>query len=156
MSDPATAPAASNYFGEHAPAHAIDPRSAGLVRHVPIVALLMIAQGLLELLLALFFGGTSIFMLSMPTVMPQGGSPRMVAAMLGAMAAVVLGCGVFRIIAAVPLYQLRGRKLAVVSLLAGLLVVSSGYCIPTATALAVYGLVVLFDERVIASCDQGK
>jgi hypothetical protein len=154
MSDPTTISPAGNYFGDASSAGPANQGSRGLVPQVSIVAVLMIVQGLLELIMALCFGGAAIFMLSFTEqIAPQAGNPKMVAGMLGAMAAVVLVCGLLRIVAAIPLYQQRGRKLAVISMLVGLLVVSSGYCVPTATALAVYGLIVLFDERVIEACD---
>ncbi|WP_425614798.1 hypothetical protein NA78x_004677 [Anatilimnocola sp. NA78] len=154
MTDPSAV--AGNYFGDEVAAPTSVNRSGyDFVRQVPIVAMLMVVQGLLEILLAMFYGGSSFFLLQLKA-MPQGGDPKMVVGLLAGLAALAAVIGFMRIGSAIFLYQYKQRKLAVITLLAGLAVVGTGYCVPTAFCLTVYGLVVLFDERVIAACDKPR
>jgi len=153
MTDP-SAVAGTNYFGDEvATTISVNRSGYDFVRQVPIVAILMAVQGSLEILLALFYAGSSFFLLQLKT-MPQGGDTKMMVGLLAGLAGLSAVIGILRIGSAIFLYQYRGRKWAVITLLVGLSVVGTGYCVPTAFLLTVYGLIVLFDERVIAACDK--
>jgi len=125
----------------------------GLIGHVPIIALLLIAQGILELLFCtLGFG-----FLSLVYFVPQKELEtfRGLGILLAAISAPTLISGLLRIAAGIFNFRYRRRGLGITALLFGLVTMMTAYCAPTAIALAVYGLVVYFNEPVMMAFRMG-
>jgi hypothetical protein len=119
----------------------------GLIGHVPIIAMLLIGQGILELMFcALGFGFLSIVYFG-----PQKdlGPFRGLGILLAVISAPTLISAFLRIAAGIFNLRYRRRGLGITALLFGLVTMMTGYCAPTAIALAVYGLVVYFNEPVM-------
>jgi hypothetical protein len=74
----------------------------------------------------------------------------------GSLAGVMLVIGVLRIVAGIGVLRFRGRVFGMVTLVAGLGVVVSCYCLPTSIALAIYGLIVLLDRPVVTAFELGQ
>ena len=149
-------------FAEHIP--------SGRASHVPIVAILMMVQGGLEALYSLFMFAMGVML---PTFVagaargqpaPQQGPPP---AILGwaiggiylAIGAVCLVAAILKLVAGFRNYRFRGRTLGVVALFSGLVTLFTCYCLPTAVALLIYGLIVYFDHQTIYAFqlgDQGQ
>ena len=128
-----------------------------MVRHVPVVAVLMMVQGGLELLMGLglvAMGGFLPVMMRMDEM--QGGAdgppPEMIGWMmlgiyggLGLLALVAAGLHLF---AGLRNYRFRSRTLGLVALAGGMVTVFTCYCAPTSIALGVYGLVTYLNPEV--------
>lgn len=132
----------------------------GLVTHVPVVAVFMIVQGVLELLMGIGLVGLGF---GMPFLMkeelqrnPPGGnapSPEMVSwifigvyGILGLL--VLLGCAL-HIVAGFLNFGYRARTLGIVALITGMATtLVTCYCAPTAIAIGVYGLVCYLNPSV--------
>ncbi|NQU22002.1 MAG: hypothetical protein HQ567_12020 [Candidatus Nealsonbacteria bacterium] len=142
------------------PGMAYQRRPRGLVGHVRVVAILMIVQGVLETLMGV---GLIVAAVVVPQIIaqqqrgepqwpPQGLPPEevlwMVRLMYGGMGLAGLIAGVLHIVAGVRNYRFRGRTFGIVASVAGLLAIATCYCLPTAVAVAVYGLVVLLNTEV--------
>jgi hypothetical protein len=119
----------------------------GLIGHVPVIALLLIVQGVLELL----FCTLGIGFLSLVFFGPKQDLEafRGLGILMAAISAPTLISGVLRIFAGIFNLRFRHRGLGIAALLVGLVTMMTGYCAPTAIALAVYGLVVYFNEPVM-------
>jgi hypothetical protein len=147
----------SDYFREAAGESSRMGR--GLVGHVPIVAGLMILQGLLELVFGVFcalFIGLSFVL---PTEALGGMEPGVMAVLMGIIAAPGIICGGLHVAAGALNWSYRRRTLGMAALGVGLAAIFTGYCAPTAIALAIYGLIVYVNESVVAAFqlgDQGR
>jgi len=141
------------------------PASRGMVKHVPVLAILMIVQGALEVLMGLGLIGMGAFIpLRMLDEMAQhggaaGGGPPgpsleamtwLFGGMYGGMGVVVLIGAVLYILAGIRNYKFRGRVLGIVALIAGMVtwLLGACYCAPTAIALGVYGLICFLNPEV--------
>lgn len=130
----------------------------GMVNQVRVVAILGAVQGSLELVMSaiyLFLGGMFTFM--RPDMIRQGnqqGDPGAeVMANMMPIVFFVLGGGmillaILRIIASVRNYFFRNRVLGIVAMCLGLVSSFTCYCAPTSIAIAVYGLIVMFNREV--------
>ena len=125
----------------------------GLIGHVPIIAILLIAQGVSEILFGLIcFGFTALV---------YWGPEKELAGMRGLgllLAGISVPCliiGVLRIVAGIYNYHYRRRRLGITALACGLFMVITAYCAPTAIALGIYGLIVYLDEAVILGFRMG-
>lgn len=145
-----------------APALNMARRNPGMVHHVRVVAILMMVQAGLELLMAVVLGGVAVFM---PTVFreiqKEQGRPEdpgiwIVTAIYGGLALVVLAVGMLHLVAGLRNYRLRGRTLGIVALAGGMLSVVTCYCLPTAIALAVYGLIVYLNQEATDAFRMGE
>ena len=148
----------SDYFRD-APAASTSHLGRGLVGHVPIVAILLMVQGGLELA----FGGFCLIFAALFMVLPQeafgGTSQGLVAGMMAFLGIPGLGCGTLRIVAGFYNWRFRRRGLGMTALGVGLAALLTGYCAPTAIALAIYGLIVYVNESValaFAMGDKGR
>jgi hypothetical protein len=146
----------SDYFRD-AHARPGGRREAGLVGHVPIVAVLLMVQGALEICFGLFGGA----FLALVYLVPHEDftSMRGLGIFLTILAMPAALCGVVRIVAGIFNLRFRRRGLGLVALGLGLFSLATGYCAPTAIALAVYGLIVYVNEPVIAAfemADSGR
>ncbi len=149
------------------PPNPVDPfhRRRGLVRHVRVVAILMIVQGALELLAAVGLGAMAVYMpivirqmqqLQKQPVMANQPAIWIVPLVYGGIAAVALAAGVLHLVAGVRNYRFRGRTLGIVALACGMLTILTCYCLPTAVALAVYGLIVYLNREVSEAFRMGE
>jgi hypothetical protein len=131
-------------------------RETGMTGHVLTIGILMIVQGALELFMGCALVGYAVFM---PQVLQQmqnqPGAPDMPAEMkqmfpviVGVMAVLMFLIGLMTTIAGIQVMRFRWRVFGILSLVGGLGSLISCYCLPTALALAVYGLIVLFNEPV--------
>lgn len=133
----------------------------GMIGHIPILAVLMVIQGVLELLMAVAFAGYAVLMPEMFQEMQKqaakqggqgGGMPAAMPAWLTtvgvALAIVILIIGALTIYSGLNVYRFRGRVMAIVMLGAGLSLIFTCYCFPTALALAIYGLITLLNPSV--------
>lgn len=132
----------------------VSPLGRGLVGHVPIVATLLLVQGAFEILFALFFLGTfAIFQLSndkeLKSLQPLG-------VLMAIVSVPAIVCGSLRLVAGYCNFRFQRRLLGMVALCAGLLTMITGYCAPTAIALAIYGLVVYLNDSVMAAFAMGQ
>lgn len=141
------------------------PQAPGLVGQVRIVAILMIVQGVLELLMGCFLVGMSIMAVTVmkdafannPGMPPpgQGPSPEVMGNIVfGTYLAMGLGAFVLGLLHCYAGYQnfnFRGRVLGIVASLAGLGAVFTCYCLPTGIALCIYGLIVHCNPSVAAA-----
>jgi hypothetical protein len=133
------------------------PPSGNMVGHVPVVAVLMMVQGGLELLMGLglvAMGGVFPVLMRMGEMKggADGPPPEMVGWM---MLAIYGGLGLLTLVAAgmhlfagLRNYRFRSRTLGLVALSSGLVTVFTCYCAPTSVALAVYGLVTYLNPDV--------
>ena len=128
----------------------------GLTGHVLALGILMIVQGVLELLMGCALVGYALFMPEVFRQMQnQPGAPDMPPEMLqimplamGIIAVFMFLVGLATTIAGIQVMRFRWRMFGILSLIAGLGSLVSCYCLPTALALAVYGLIVLVNEPV--------
>jgi uncharacterized membrane protein YphA (DoxX/SURF4 family) len=161
MTDPAPSPTpippphfASGYFRDASVGNPQQQLGRGLVGHVPIVGGLMIALGVLEGLLAMFF---VLFALISSLLPPESGAnPVMLAIFYAGLAVFTLACGAIRLLAGLSVVRFRRRNLGLAALGIGLLPVFTGLCAPTSIGIAVYGLFVLLNESVIVAFEMAS
>jgi hypothetical protein len=136
----------NDYFRDPADA---SPWNKGLVSHVPIVAALLIVQGTLEIALGLLSAGFAAFVFLSPH--PQLAGLRGPGTLMVIISVPCLSIGTLRVIAGVFNWRYRRRRLGLIALAAGLAMLLTAYCAPTAIALAIYGLIVYLNEPVITA-----
>lgn len=113
----------------------------GLARQVPVVAILLMVQGGLELLMGAFFvvfGGTMALYARQEAVQPgmaMGG-------VSGVMGGAGVVAGLLHAVAGWQNYFFCRRWLGITALVTGLGSMLTCYCFPTALVLMIYGLVV--------------
>lgn len=128
-------------------------RPRGLVGHVRVLGILMIVQGILDIIMGVFLGvmaGVFPFMATLNPNQPPpppGMIPTMIA-IYGGMAAVGLICGVLNCWAGVQMTRFRQRTLGIAAVSVGAAAIMTCYCGFTAIALLIYGLIVLLDSSV--------
>jgi hypothetical protein len=139
------------------------PSRGSMVRHVQTVAILMVVQGALELIMALFLIGLAVVMPLLFQSAQQGGPPGgrppgapppelmswIMFGMYGFTGFMVLVGAVLHIVAGVRNYKFRGRVLGIVALITGIVTtLLTCYCAPTAIALGVFGLICYLNPEV--------
>jgi hypothetical protein len=137
------------------PSNPMDPfqRRPGLVGHVRAVAILMMVQAALELLAAAGLGAMAVFMpIAFQQMEKQPGMANqpglwIIPLAYGGAAAAALAAGVLHLVAGLRNYRFRGRTLGIVALACGMLTFFTCYCLPTAVALGVYGLIVYLNQE---------
>ena len=162
-------PYATGEMGDSSTPTAQRPASAGYIRQVPVLAILMMIQGGLVLLLGLFMGAMGFFMPAMieqqmqqnpgfqqPPNMQGMDMETFMMLTYGGIGAVLTLIAVPTIISGFRLYKYRGRIMGIVSLSAGLLTVFACYCFPTALGLFIFGLIVLLNEPVRKAFELGN
>jgi len=167
MTNPYQSP---NDLGYSAARHALPSSSsatnATLVK-VKVLAILMMVQGVLEVLLGLMLGGIGIaFYVASDQIFAtqQQGLPRqpappewlfLIYVVLGAM---LLAVAVLRIYAGVRNLKFRGKLLGIIAISFGAVTSLTCYCAPTAIGLLIYGLIVYLDPNVsqaFSECEAG-
>lgn len=128
-------------------------QGCGLLGHVPVVAILLIVQGALEIAFGLFGGA----FLALVYLVPDEEFTRLrgLGVFLLILAIPAVACGLLRIVAGIFNLRFRRRSLGMVALGLGLLTLATGYCAPTAIALAIYGLIVYVNEPVVMAFELG-
>lgn len=152
------------------PDQPLPPRDAGWIRQVPVVAILMIVQGGLEIIAGIFYAAMGPFMMKMmsfanenvpPEAAMQNQQPPeemmwVLVAVYGGMGAVAIICGLLKVVAGIRNLSYKGRVLGFVALGSGLLSSITCYCAPTAIGLAVYGLIVYANSDVARAFEMAK
>ena len=138
-----------------------------MAKNVPVVAILMIVQGVLEMLMGLLYVliGPMLFgflSLAGPPPSSSAGGPTP-AETMGIMSAVYIAmglpaliAGVLKVVAAIKNLKYRGRTLGIVALASGAVTVVTCYCMPTAIALMVFGLIVYLNEESVRAFAMGE
>jgi hypothetical protein len=143
----------SDYFRDATAAPGVASTDRGLLDHVPIVAVLLMIQGGLEILLA--FCGGAFILLTFFGPEKEFAAMRGLGIVFAVIGATSLVAGVLRLVAGLLNLKFRGRRLGMVALAAGLLTLVTGYCAPSSIALAIYGLIVYFNEPVVLAFRMG-
>jgi hypothetical protein len=133
-----------------------DPRQIGLARQVPIVAVLMIVNGVLLSIAGIgLLGFTLLFgnkfvdeFQQQQQANPNG--PRLnpeslqwiFQGMFGVFGSVVLLAGLLGIFAGIRNYSFRGRVLGIIAMVGGMASIFICWCIPFSIALLIYGLII--------------
>jgi hypothetical protein len=125
----------------------------GLIGHVPIIALLLIAQGVSEIVFGLFGLAFTALVYWGPEKELSG--MRGIGLLFAGISVPCLSIGVLRIVAGIFNYHYRRRILGITALACGLCTLITGYCAPTAIGLAIYGLIVYVNEPVIMAFQLG-
>ena len=144
-----------------------DRRRRGLVGHVRVVAILMLVQGAFEVLTAVMLAVMAVAippaMMEQQTKIPPANEPPqelifwIITATYGVMAAASLVVAILHITAGVRNCRFRGRVLGIVALAGGgLASLLTCYCIPTAIALGIYGLIVYLNRSVSEAFRMGE
>jgi len=142
----------SDYFRDVSAAQG--PRQgSGLIGHVPIVAVLLIVQGALEIGFVLLGGAFLALVYLAPD--KELASMRGLGIFMLILAIPAALCGALRIVAGIFNLRFRHRGLGMVALGLGLLTLTTAYCAPTSIALAIYGLIVFVNEPVVAAFELG-
>ncbi|MEO1526878.1 MAG: hypothetical protein AAFX06_15685 [Planctomycetota bacterium] len=125
----------------------------GLINQLGPLGICMMVQGGLEAVMAI---GLGVFAMIFPTILAQqqGNQPMppnlqpMMQIMYATFAAVLLVVAVLHILAGIRVQRYDSRVLAFVALGSGFLTFFGCYCMPTAMALFVWGLIVLVNGPV--------
>jgi hypothetical protein len=139
-----------------------------MVKQVPIVGSLLIAQGVLEAIAGLFYAAMGPMMRAMlqgsmqrattpegTAQLPPGFANYMALFYVGG-GLLVLGIGVLRIVAGVRNLKYRGRGLGIAALACGVASFLTCYCMPTSLALLIYGLIVYLNTDVARAFEMGE
>ncbi len=138
-----------------------------MVTNIPVIAVLLIVQGIMEALMGVLYVamGPAMFALlkfAPPPSSSAGGGPPP-DAVFGILSAVyivigvlVLVAGGLKIFAGVKNMKFRSRTLGIVALSSGALTILSCYCLPTALALMVFGLVVYLNDESTRAFQMGE
>ncbi len=136
-------------------------RVRGMVGHVRVLGILMIVQGILVLIMAVFLGVMAGVFPFLSTINPNQPPPPpgmipMMIGIYGGMAAVGLICGVLNCWGGLQVMRFRQRTLGIIAVSAGATAILTCYCGFTAVALLVYGLIVLLDSSVKQAFEFGQ
>lgn len=126
----------------------------GLIDHVSIVAVLLIMQGALELLFAVL--GFAVLAMAYLGPEKEMAGLRGVGILLGLVCVPAVAVGILRIVAGIFSLRFRYRGLGMAAAGLGLLAMVTGYCAPSAIALAIYGLIVYLNESVATAFMMAK
>jgi hypothetical protein len=143
----------NDYFRE-AGSDASQP-GRGLVGHVPIIATLLIVQGILEFCLGAFFSAFAALTFVLPAEALAGISSSGLIILMAVIGVLGIVCGALRVAAGLYNWSYRRRTLGITALGVGLATILTGYCAPTAIALAIYGLIVYVNESVVSAFELG-
>ena len=125
-----------------------------MVRQVPVVATLMIVEGVLELLCGLYYTAMGPIMAvivgftggKMPPPTPGTPNPQNMMLFVGGiyvgLGVINLAAGIIKIVAGIQNYRFRGRILGFVAIGSSIATMFTCYCWFTAIGLCIYGLIV--------------
>lgn len=148
------------------PGEATAASRGGLARQVPIVAILLMVQGGLELLMGgflLLMAGTFAVVAAQQNPMaanPNAPLPPQafgwaLGGTYGVMGVGGLAIGVLKAFAGWRNYGFRGRVLGIAALVSGVLSLVTCYCFPTAILLMIYGLIVYLNAETAWAFSMG-
>lgn len=132
----------------------------GRAQHLPLLSILSIIHGAVLVAASIFYtlvyAGVGSMMFVSPPAPPPGGGEQPPPELFGGIMfgiAIVYGFlhfipGLLQIVAGVRMRKRRGRVFAIVAFASGVLTVLGCYCMPTAIALMIFGLVVMLDPSV--------
>lgn len=132
----------------------------GFVSQVPILGVLMIVQGVMNVLAGATVGLYSIFMPTFIEEFQREAAAKgqanemppdfaMILTIGGSAIAVLIGLlGILVVWSGIRVIQYRSHTLAIVMLCASMLTLFTCYCFPTSFALAIYGMIVLLNSPV--------
>ena len=167
--DPTKSTGEHNPFGEnpYLPPQATYADAArlqrGMVGQVTVLAVLMIVQGVLEILMGLMLAGMAVFMPIMIQMESSGaranGPPEEMAwlfgGIYGTLGLLTLIAAVLHILGGLGAYRFRRRRLGLVAFCFGMVTIFTCYCAPTAVALGIYGLIVYLNAPVAQAFAMG-
>jgi hypothetical protein len=124
-------------------------------RQIKVVAILLMVEGGLESLMGIFLCVMGPVMMafmsaSPPPTTPGAGAPpppELFGAIYISMGALTLIAGILKVVGGIRNVSLKSRTFGFVALGSSILSLASCYCIPTALALGIYGLIVYVNER---------
>lgn len=136
-------------------------QSRGMVNQVVVLGVLMIIQGVLDLMAG---AAAMFYAFFMPQIFEEmqagaaGGQPppelpaefgtyMMIGGALFAAALFVIG--ILLVVSGIGVIRFQKRPLAIASLCLGLLTLMTCYCFPSSLALGIYGLIVLLNQPVM-------
>ncbi len=134
----------------------------GLVNQVTVLAILMIVQGAFELIYGAFMAVAAAFIPAMMQAQMEAegeniGQMRLfMLVVYGVMGAVSFITGGMHIYGGIRIYRFQNRILGLVALAVGILDIGNCYCLPTAFALGIYGLIVLVNAPVVTAFEFAK
>jgi hypothetical protein len=165
MSNPYQSPSPNAYQPLGAPGYVPSDPGYGWVNQIRIFAVLNAVQGVLEVLMALLYISMAFFVPAMMQL-ERANNPNVrqppeelfwfMLAVYGGMGLAVLVAAILRLCAAWSNYKYRGRTLAIVSVVGGMLSMLGCYCAPTAVALLVWGLILMLNPAVKAAFEMGE
>lgn len=133
-----------------------------MIRHVPLLAGLLLVQGVFELLIGFLFvlvGPTMVAALIFGPEAPEPPAPEaMVGVGVGYVVAglVVVAVGLLKLVGAYHAFKYRRRLLVLVAAASGVVGVLTCYCGVTGAALALYGFLVLVSNTVVEAFRMGE
>jgi hypothetical protein len=137
-----------------------------MASQVTVIAILMIVQGVLELLAGLLFTGAAFFVPAMLEKQQGGGQfpgPGLPANFkeIATIVYLVMGvCGLvaagLHLVAGIRNLSYRGRTLGLVALFAGAISIGTCYCSLTTIGLLIYGAIVYFNEETARAFELGE
>ncbi len=138
-----------------------------MANQVPIVAILMIVQGALELIMGGFLVVMAFFFRTMFGMADDGfgkGPPppdfqavsTTILILYLAMGAAGVVAGVLHLVAGIRNLRYRGRTFGLVALVGGLASVGTCYCGPTTVGLTIYGLIVYLNAQTVRAFQLGE
>ncbi len=137
--------------------------SPGILTQQRIVSILMIVHGTLCLLMGMMLLGMAFLLPARlaADMRRQGGAqpPNMemiLTVTYGVMALAAGGPGILQIYAGIQNFRLRGHLLGLIALGCGMFAMGSCYCLPTATALLVYGLIINLNDTTKRAFELAK
>jgi hypothetical protein len=120
-----------------------------VVGQVKIVGILMLVHGCTVILMGGMIAALGSWMMFAMPAQPAGGPPpALFAVIYGVYGGLIALCGLLNAVAGFRVMSFRNRVLGLVALFSNIVVFMSCYCVPTAIAMMVYGLVVLFNPDV--------
>ena len=136
------------------------------VSQVPVIAALMIAQGVLLLIYAILMTCYAIFFTRLDAFMPpeaqaefqaqMQGQQTIIAVVLGVFAGGIVILSIMHFVAAYLGFKFRRRVFGIVTMIMGLGAMLTCYCAPTAIGLAVYGMIIYFNPAVAQAFEMGN
>jgi hypothetical protein len=127
-----------------------------VVGQIKIVGILMMVHGITVILMGGLLAALGSWMM---VAMPAGGGggggppPEMFAIIYGVWGGVIILCGLVTCVAGFRVMSFRNRVFGIVALFMNAIVLLTCYCAPTAIAMMVYGLIVLFNADVARAFD---
>ena len=162
MSQPNPFESPQTPIGNFSPPLPDDGSIGGWARQITIVAILLIVEGVLELLYGLYMVGMGVFMATyfenfLPPEQrnaPNAPPPAFMFGIFFVWAVFIIPPAIVKIWAGISNYNFRRRTLGIVALALGAMSCVTIYCAPTGIALMIYGLIVYLkpDSEMAFAC----